>query len=315
MNFINWLEWLQRRLKKYKRRFYQTVLVIFITLNIFSYIGAYALTHYTTPGHLGLGETRPINSKSPKAIGLEYTTQRIPINQTEWLETWFIPVSSTNSKGTIILFPGKGSSKGRQLLAPAQAFHNLGYDTLLVDFRGVGGSSGNTTTVGMKEAKDVAIAFNYVLKSNFKQPLILHGISMGSVAVLKAVPQENIHPQAIIIELPFARFLVTVRSRLREVGLPTFPMAELIVFWGSVQHQVNGFSHNPVTYAYQVRCPTLLFHGKLDKWTTVAEVEEIASNLRGSKQVVIFSTAGHAILVTADKKLWYQNVEKFLEVI
>jgi hypothetical protein len=115
VNSISWLKWLGRRLKKYKRQIYQTVLVTFITLNIFSYISAYGLTHYTTPGHFGLGQTRPINQKSTKAIELEYTTQRIAINQIEWLETWFIPVSSTNSKGTILLFPGKGSSKGRQL--------------------------------------------------------------------------------------------------------------------------------------------------------------------------------------------------------
>jgi uncharacterized protein len=315
VNFINWLKWLQRRLKKYQRQIYHTLLIIFIILNTFSYIGAYALTHYTTPGHLGLGETRPINKKSPKAIELEYTIQRIPINQTEWLETWFIPVSNSFSKGTVLLFPGKGSSKGRQLLAPAQAFHNLGYNTLLVDFRGVGGSSGNTTTVGMKEAKDVAIAFNYALKSNFQKPLILHGISMGSVAILKAVAQENIYPQAIILELPFARFLDTVRSRLREVSLPTFPMAELIVFWGSVQHRVNGFRHNPVTYANQIKCPTLLFHGKLDRWTSVAEIEEIAHNLHFYKRLIIFPTAGHAILVSVDKKSWYQNVNNFLELI
>jgi uncharacterized protein len=191
----------------------------------------------------------------------------------------------------------------------------LGYDTFLVDFRGVGGSSGNTTTVGIKEAKDVAIAFNYAQKSKFKYPLILYGISMGSVAVIKAVAQDNIQPQAIILELPFARFLDTVRSRLRQVNIPTFPVAELIVFWGNIQHQINGFSHNPVNYANGVKCPTLLLHGKLDKWTTVAEIEEIASNLRFSKQVVIFPKAGHAILVNADKKLWYQSVSNFLELI
>jgi pimeloyl-ACP methyl ester carboxylesterase len=158
-------------------------------------------------------------------------------------------------------------------------------------------------------------AFNYAQRSKLRYPLILYDISMGSVAVLKAVAQENIQPQAIILELPFARFLDSVRSRLRQVNIPTFPMAELIVFWGSIQHQANGFSHNPVTYANRVKCPTLLFHGKLDKWTTVAEVEEIASNLRFYKQLVIFPTAGHAILVSVDKKLWYQNVDKFLELI
>ena len=55
---------------------------------------------------------------------------------------------------------------GKQLLAPAQAFHRLGYDAILVDFRGVGGSSGNTTTLGVREAQDVAEMIKHIQHKN-----------------------------------------------------------------------------------------------------------------------------------------------------
>jgi uncharacterized protein len=205
---------------------WQFALFVFFALNILTYGGVYVLTHFSTPGTLGLGLPRPTSSKLPTDIGLTYVAQRIPINQTEWLETWFIPVQHSTSKGTILLFPGNGGSKAKQLLAPTQVFHALNYDTVLVDFRGVGGSSGNTTTLGMREAKDVALAMRYAQRSKFKRPFVLYGVSMGSAAILKAVAQEQVNPDAIILELPFARLQDAVRSRLKAIGVPTFPMTE-----------------------------------------------------------------------------------------
>ncbi len=291
--------------RKTRKRIYQFLLITFLVLNILSYIGAYALTHFNA-------STRPSSSKVPTDIGLKYETQRISIHKNEWLETWFIP-AQTASNGTILLFPGNGGSKAKQLLAPTQVFHNLGYDTLLVDFRGLGGSSGNTTTIGVRESKDVAFVINYAQNSNLKHPYILYGVSMGSAAILKSIADENINPDAVILELPFARLVSAVKSRVRAVKFPTFPVTELMVFWGGIQHGFNGFAHNPVTYASFVKCPTLILHGKLDKWTTVAEIDQIFQNLRGSKQLVIFPNAGHDLLVTVDKELWKRSVEKFLK--
>jgi uncharacterized protein len=268
----------------------QIALAFFLILNILSFGGAYVLTNSSS----GFGLSRPDSSKLPTDVGLAYNTRRIPINQTEWLETWFIPAQ--NSKGTVLLFPGHRGSKALQLLAPAQSFNNLGYDTLLVDFRGVGGSSGHTTTIGVREAKDVSLAVNYSQRSNLKKPYILYGVSMGSAAILKAMAEAKIYPNAIILELPFAELLNAIRSRLKVIGMPTFPVAELVVFWGSVQHGFNGFSHNPVTYARQVTCPTLILQGSLDQWTTADEINQIFSNLRGSKQLVVFPNAGHQLL-------------------
>lgn len=301
--------------RKSRKQFFQVVLVVFLSLNALSYVGAYALTHFSSPGHLGLGIPRPTSSKLPSDVGFEYVTQRIPINQTEWLETWFIPAQRPVSTGTVLLFPGNAGSKAKQLLAPTEVFHRLDYDTLLVDFRGVGGSSGNTTTLGVREAKDVAVALSYAQRSNFQRPFILYGVSMGSAAILRAVAHEKVNPDAVILELPFARLLDAVRSRLRAIRIPTFPMAEMLVFWGSIQHRFNGFMHNPVTYAKQVQCPALLLHGKLDKWTTVEEINQIFQNLQGFKELTIFPNTGHSLLVTVNKERWQRSVDKFLKGI
>lgn len=138
---------------------------------------------------------------------------------------------------------------------------------------------------------------------------------MGSAAILRAVAREKANPEAIIIELPFARLLDAVRSRLKAIGIPTFPMSELLVFWGGIQHRFNGFAHNRVTYASQLKCPTLLLHGKQDKWTTMVEIEQILQNLQSSKQIIVFPNAGHNLLVTVDRKYWKQSVEQFLQGI
>ncbi len=186
---------------------------------------------------------------------------------------------------------------------------------LLVDFRGVGGSSGNTTTVGVREAEDVAIAVNYTRSLDLKRPIVLYGVSMGTAAILKAVAQKKVNPDAIVLELPFTRLLDAVRSRLKARKIPTFPMAELVVFWGGVQHGFNGFVHNPVMDARQARCPVLLLYGKRDRWTTESEIDRIFNNFQGIKQKVVFPKAGHDLLVTADRKLWVQSIDRFLEQI
>ena len=293
----------------------RAVLIVFCAVNLLGYIGAYYLTHFKTPGQIGWGLSKPISSKLPTDLGLRYQTKRIPIDRSEWLETWSIPAALAPSKGTIVLFHGDKSTKAKQLLPPARVFHDLGYDTVLVDFRGVGGSSGNTTTIGMREARDVAQIASYAQSSQLQRPLVLYGVSMGATAILKAIAQENVNPDAIVLELPFARLLDAVRSRIRATHVPTFPLAEATVFWGGVQHGFNGFAHNPVDFAHQVKCPTLLLHGRLDKWTTVAEIDRIYQNLPGMKQLSIFPNAGHNSLVKSDRNRWKQDMETFLSKV
>src|SRR5436190_23854484 len=106
---------------------------------------------------LGVRVGRPRNQATPADVGLAYTTERIP-DGTATLEGWYIP--SPQAQGLVILFHSYATAKD-SLLGPAQVFHDLGYGTLLVDFQGSGGSSGADTTLGVREAGDVAAAVAY----------------------------------------------------------------------------------------------------------------------------------------------------------
>lgn len=284
--------------------------VAIVILNAAAYYGAYLSTSYRLPGEFGLRTPKPVNSQTPGDLGLAYATHRIELNRHEWLEAWSVPAGSeSESRGTVLLFHGKGGSKGGSLLSSARTFHELGYAALLVDFRGVGGSSGNEITIGVREAKDVARSLSFARQENFPRPFVLYGISMGTAAILRAIAYEEVAPDAIVLELPFARLLDATRRRLPPIPL----LAGLMVFWGGAQHGFNGFAHNPVVYARKTTCPVLILHGVQDKWTNVDEVEAMLENLgSAAKQLVLFPDAGHQLLATVDRDLWQTSVEQFL---
>jgi uncharacterized protein len=306
---------LVRSIVRSKRQICIVAIAIFVALNLLAYLGAYAMTHIRPPGESGLGISRPQNTRLPIDLGLIYTTDRLPIGSNEWLETWSIPARTPTPKGTVLLFPGNLATKSQQPLAIAQILHQFDYDCVLVDFRGVGGSSGNTTTLGANEARDVVVAMQSVRQMHPQRPLILHGVSMGSAAILNAIANHHITPDAIILELPYARLIDAVRSRVKYRHIPTFPISELLVFWGGFQHGFNSFAHNPVDYARQVKCPTLILSGDRDRWTNSVEIDEIFRNLQGRKQSISFDRAGHELLLSKDRHLWETNVRRFLNTI
>jgi alpha-beta hydrolase superfamily lysophospholipase len=288
------------------------VAVLLVLVNGLAYFGAYTLTHYNDSMLPGLAfAPKPENASNPAEFGLDYATERITINDDEWLEAWRIPYYG-EPQGTVLLFPGNGGNKAHQLMWPAGKFHQMGYHTLMVDFRGQGGSSGNSATMGLREAEDVAAAMAHAEQIGLPRPYVLYGVSAGSVAVMKAV-DDGLQPDAAILEMPFAHFMKAVKSRMKAQDFPTTGVAELLVFWGSVQHGVNGFFHNPVNYAQSMSMPTLILQGENDRWTTLEEIDEIYDNLPGAKELVIFPNTGHSLLVTVDETLWSQSIRDFLQ--
>lgn len=304
-----------------------TLLLSGIALNGIAWMQARAMTHYGKDGErtakpeelsliektwivlTGVQLPRPINHQTPQDIGLSYETHQITLAALEKLEAWFIP--SESSRGVVLLFPPYGASK-QALLPPSKIFHDLGYDALLVDFRGVGGSSGSETTLGIREAEDVAQAVSYAQQKWSGRPILLYGASMGAVAVMRAISHEGITPSAVILESPFDRLLNTVRHRFEAMGIPSFPGAELIVWWGGWQQQVNGFAHNPVEYAKKIKCPVLLMYGEYDKRVTLQDITSILDMLPGQKQLVLFLAVGHGSLANNEPQKWKQEVQQFL---
>lgn len=306
-----------------------TGLAAVVAVNGIAWMQARAMTHFVRgglrtkrPEKLGAIEKvkiiltgvqipRPENRRSPQDVGLSYQTHTIAIPEGGSLETWLIPRLG-RSRGVAVMFPAHAGSKD-SLLGQAIVFHDLGYETVLVDFQGTGGSTGNDSTIGIREAREVALTVKYLEQMRSGRPIVLYGTSMGAAAVMRAIAVEGVTPGAIVLESPFDSLLNAVRHRFQAMGLPGFPAAELMVLWGGVQHGFNGFAHNPVEYAMEINCPTLIFQGERDPRISMAEVIAISDNLAGSKQLVSFAEAGHGSLLAFDAVRWKQELAQFLD--
>jgi uncharacterized protein len=299
--------------------------VVILLVNVIAYRQAYGLTHFAPPGGpqparswLGLagaifsGVTlpRPVNSVTPGQLGLPFTTLRIPGPNGETIEAWH--VAAETPRGLVILFHGHGGAKAA-LLREAAAFRAMGFDALLIDFRGSGGSDGSVTTIGLREADDVAAACAFARERWPGRRLVLFGQSMGAAAILRAVGVLGERADALVLECPFDRLLSAVANRCTALGFPAFPMARLMVFWGGVQHGFNGFAHNPADYAAGVTCPVLLLHGAKDRLVKAEEADAIYQRLAGPKRFVTFEGAGHQAYLSVDAGLWKETVRKFLD--
>lgn len=302
--------------------------VAFTLLNVWTFRHAWAMTHFSTGGKstirpedmsnlgrmkvllTGVNLPRPVNDKDPGDLDLPFETHHVQVPDGFNLETWFVP--RPQPRAIVLMFHGYGASKAK-LLDEARALHGMGCSALLVDFRGSGGSTGNATTLGMFESADVKAACELAQKLAPGRPVVLFGRSMGSVAILRAIAHDKVKSAAIIIECPFDRLLGTVEHRFTAMGLPSFPCAELLVFWGGVQHGMNGFAHNPVEYAARVDCPTLVMHGDLDKRVSLAEVQAVYDALSGEKRLEIFPGVGHEACFRTRPDLWEREVTEILD--
>jgi pimeloyl-ACP methyl ester carboxylesterase len=317
--------------KKTKHRLFGVLSVIvvgFAGLNLLAYNHAHAMMRFTTGGPrtskpekltwgqkarvllMGVNVPRPRSELQLSDLDPECRRLSIRCPGGVTLGAWY------SDRGVetplVVLFHGYGAEK-TCLLPEAQAFLKLGTSVLLVDFRGSGESSEAYTTIGFREANDVSAVMRHVRDALPHSSVILYGQSMGGVAILRAVQQDGITPDGVIVEAVFDTMLNTVRHRFAAMGVPSFPSAELLVFWGGFQTGFNAFAHNPVVYAEALRCPALFMHGTDDPRARLEEGRRVFAAVPSDKQFKEFPSAGHESYLSRFPVAWKATVEGFLK--
>jgi pimeloyl-ACP methyl ester carboxylesterase len=305
------------------------ILASFVLLNVVAYNQAYAMMHFSAGGSLtskperlswaaklkvilvGVNVPRPVSDRSPSELDADCEDLSIDGGSGIILSAWYCD----RGRGTplVILFHGYSAEK-TGLIREAREFIALGASVLLVDFRGSGGSSESYTTIGVREADDVAAVFRYAKANLAHSPVVLFGQSMGGVAILRAVKKSGIAPDAVILEAVFDTMLNTVRNRFAAMGIPAFPSAELLTFWGGKQWGFNGFAHNPVEYAQALCCPSLFMHGANDPRATIAEGRRVFEAATGPKEFKTFAAAGHEPYVARHPKEWKTAAAEIIRI-
>jgi alpha-beta hydrolase superfamily lysophospholipase len=299
-----------------------------VLLNAVAFSQAWSMLHFAPEGNrtkppeqlswreklhvlvAGIHLPHPNNDRLPENLSLSSTVHRFPAADGVELEGWWIP--RVNPRAVVILFHGWGSVKST-LLEEAKAFHELGMSCFLVDHRGHGGSAGQTTSIGYREAADVLGAVDFV-HATLRQgsPVVLYGQSMGGVSIFRALSIDHREPAAVIVEAIYDETLNAVRNRFRSIGLPAFPAAELLCFWGSIQMGFSARRHNPVRYARAVEAPVLMLHGTEDSRATEVQARRVFACLGGKKAFATFEGSTHESLFKRSPEQWTNEVASFL---
>ncbi len=307
------------------------LLVGFMALNLLAQRHAHAMLHYAPPNGArtekpetltplakfrvllsGVHLPRPIDDRPPSVLAPNAQALTIPSSENITLSGWYAPHNA--SSPLVIFFPGYSTEKNR-LLLEARHIHAMGASVLLMDFRGSGGSSESYTTLGMLEADDVAATVRYARNHLAPPPtaLLLYGQSMGSAAILRSIHTHAITPDAVILESVFDTMLNTIRNRFHAMGIPSFPSAELLTFWGGASFGFNGFTHRPIDYARSLTCPALFLHGADDPRATLADARRVFDAAPGPKQFVTFENVGHDSYAARYLEQWQTTLRDFLQ--
>jgi alpha-beta hydrolase superfamily lysophospholipase len=316
-----------KRFKKILRWVIWVLIVQLVLINVMAALYAYRLTHFYNdpalnnpqPGRNIFSKTwklftGPRNAKSMiiETPSFPYETVTLITASGLNIETWLSLKTDTATKGAIILFHGIGDAKD-QLLDEAEAFLDMGYHVMLVDFRAHGNSEGYSTSIGLRETEEVKLAYDY-LKNRGDRNIFLFGSSMGAITVIKAVCDYSLPVSGIILQSPFASLQSHLKARARNLGFPAQPFAFLTTLWIGIEKGYNGYGFRTSGYAKKIDCPVLLQWGRQDAYVKEWEINKVYKAVNSpEKKFVIYENGLHESLFRRDRMKWRSEVGDFLE--
>lgn len=251
-----------------------------------AYNRAYVLVHpgrapiTRTPADAGMADYQPVSFESPDGLALK---------------GWYVP---TKNGAVVILVHGLGGTR-TELLDDGALLAARGYGILAFDLRNSGESEGVVTTFGWMEVGDVRAAVDFVAA----QPGVdggrigLMGHSMGgATAIMAAARIPEI--KAVIAESAYTSIEDNIENGVEKLtGLPPFPFAPLVVFFGEREAGIDMAQVSPVTDIPTISPrPILLVHGALDETIPVSNSYALFDAAREPKELYVIENAGHGML-------------------
>lgn len=218
-------------------------------------------------------------------------------------------------RGTVILLPGYGIGKLSMLpwaLLPGRA----GYQTILVDLRAQGQSTGRHVTYGALESRDFVQLVAALRKTGLiRDRLGLLGDSMGAATALLAAP--HIPDLAAVVAIsPYGRATTVIRRYARAA----YWYARFIpsASWRAAERKAGRIAGvhlakaAPINAVPRIRAPVLYLQGGRDHGVSLEAARRLAARTPDSR-LLIYPKLGHLQFSTGFAQLarpvidWYNR--------
>jgi len=116
--------------------------------------------------------------QTPSSVGLAYDEVRITAADGVQLLGWHVRSTLEASNGVVLFFHGNAGNIGDRL-PTAELYSSLGYDVVMVGYRGYGPSSGTPSEEGLYEDARAYWRYLTVQQEIPSQEIVIHGRSLG----------------------------------------------------------------------------------------------------------------------------------------
>lgn len=201
-------------------------------------------------------------------------------------------------RGTALLLPGAHMSR-YTMLHWAMGLGEQGYQSILVDHRGHGDSTGRLLTFGAQEARDLQkLIASMQARGLITEPLVAVGVSMGAVTAMNVAEQVD-GLAAIVAFEPFADAPEAIHGVRRGISpgwmTPFLSNARLDraidQASGIVGHDIRAI--RPVESVHRVDAPVLFIHGQEDSWVPPRHSIELFMAKGTHADLWVIPGAGH----------------------
>jgi len=182
---------------------------------------------------------------TPADLGLEYESLDLLTSDNERINAWYIPATSRTDKTVLFLHGNAGNISHR--LDTINIFNQLGFNFLIIDYRGFGKSTGKPSEKGTYE--DAETAWKYLLeeKNLSSNEIIIAGRSLGGGVAAELA--KNVQPVMLILESTF--------TSMPEVSAEHYPFMPTNLI---VKHR-----YETNKKLKDIHCPILFSHSKNDE--------------------------------------------------
>lgn len=189
------------------------------------------------------------------------------------------------------------------------------HNSILVDQRGHGKSSGSTICFGIKEKYDVISWINYVLERfGNDTKIFLVGVSMGAATILMSseldLPKNVV---GIIADCPYSRTSDIIKKVIKvDMKLPVKLCYPFVYLGALIFGRLNLLDKGAKESVKKSKTPILIIHGGKDSFVPIEMSKEIIDNANCYKEFEIFENAEHGISYMVDPERYATIVSRFI---
>jgi fermentation-respiration switch protein FrsA (DUF1100 family) len=251
-----------------------------------------ALLLYTLQGQLLYQPDHELVG-TPRDISLAYEDVTLATDDGYWLHGWYLPADARQL--TVLFFHGNAGNVSNRL-DTLRLFHQLGLNTLIIDYRGYGRSEGAPSEPGTY--LDAAAAWRYLVEARGvpRNDIVVFGRSLG--AAVATWLAASYPPRALVIESAF--------TSVPDLAANLYPFLPVRLL---SRYQYNNRARIP-----QITRPVLVIHSAADEIIPFAHGQALFEAAPEPKRLLVIR-GSHNDGFLISKEAYLKGISSFLNAV